>query len=84
MTNKEITTNASSTLRSLEKTLNKLSVSGLVCLTVYWGHPEGKTEREAVLRYVSSLDSSTYHVAYMSFPNQNNTPPEIVLITKKK
>ena len=82
--NKEITTNAESTLTSLEKVLNKLSVSGLVCLTLYWGHPEGKLEKEAVLNYVSLLDSSIYHVAYMSFPNQKNTPPEILLITRKK
>jgi hypothetical protein len=82
--NKEITTNAESTLISFEKVLTKLSVSGLICLTLYWGHPEGKLEKEAVLNYVSLLDSSIYHVAYMSFPNQKNTPPEILLITKKK
>ena len=82
--NKDITTNTDSTLTSLVKVLNKLNVSGLVCLTVYWGHPEGKLEREAVLKYVSSLEGSIYHVAYMNFPNQKNTPPEIVMITRKK
>ena len=82
--NKEITTTAESTLISLEKVLNKLSVSGLVCLTLYWGHPEGKLEREAVLKYAEELDSSIYHVVYVSFPNQKNTPPEIVMITRKK
>ena len=82
--NKDITTSADSTLVSLEKVLNKLNVSGLVCMTLYWGHPEGKLEREAVLKYAESLDSLIYHVAYLSFPNQKNTPPEIVLITRKK
>ena len=51
---------------------------------IYWGHPQGKTEREAVLEYVSELDGSIYHVAYLSYPNQKNTPPELVLITRKK
>ena len=82
--NKNIATNASSTVSSLEYMLGLLNVNGLISITLYWGHPEGKQEREAVLKYVESLDSSIYHVAYMSFPNQKNTPPEMVFITRKK
>ena len=82
--NKNIATTATSTVLSLEYMLGLLNVNGLVSITMYWGHPEGKQEREEVLRFVELLDSSIYHVAYMSFPNQKNTPPEMVFITRKK
>ena len=82
--NKEITTTADSTVKSLECALELLKVNGLISIMIYWGHSQGKTEREEILKYVSELDGSIYHVAYLSYPNQKNTPPELVLITRKK
>ena len=82
--NKNITTTSDSTIASLESALELININGLVSIMIYWGHPQGKTEREAVLEYVSELDGSVYHVAYLSYPNQKNTPPELVLITRKK
>ncbi|MBQ1341527.1 MAG: class I SAM-dependent methyltransferase, partial [Erysipelotrichaceae bacterium] len=81
---KNITTTADGTISSLEKVLKILSVNGLVSLTLYWGHPEGKEERERVLEYVRALDGSQFHVLYMQLINQENTPPELLLITRKK
>ena len=81
---KNITTTAERTISSLEKVLNMLSVNGLVSITLYWGHPEGKEERERVLEYVRKLDGSLFHVLYMQLINQENTPPELLLITRKR
>ena len=81
---KSITTTAEKTLISLEKVLKLLNVNGLVSITLYWGHPEGRIEREKVLEYVRTLDESQYHVLYMQLINQQKTPPELLLITKKK
>ena len=36
-----------------------------------------------VLFWAKSLDPGRYHVAYTSFMNQRNDPPEIMWITKK-
>ncbi len=82
--NKDITTTADSTVTSLEHALELLKVNGLISIMIYWGHPQGKTEREAVLGFIEKLDGSVYHVAYLSYPNQKNTPPELLLITRKK
>lgn len=82
--NKEITTTADSTVTSLEHALELLKVNGLISIMIYWGHPQGKAEREAVLGFAEGLDGSVYHVAYLSYPNQKNTPPELLLITRKK
>ena len=81
---KNITTTAERTISSLEKVLNMLSVNGLVSITLYWGHPEGKEERERVLEYVRKLDGSLFHVLYMQLINQENTPPELLFITRKR
>ena len=53
-------------------------------MTVYWGHPSGREEREAVLRWAKNLDKGIYHCVHTDMLNQPNCPPEIVLITKKK
>lgn len=82
--NKEITTTADSTVTSLEHALELLKVNGIISIMIYWGHPQGKAEREAVLGFAEGLDGSVYHVAYLSYPNQKNTPPELLLITRKK
>lgn len=81
---KSITTTANGTISSLEKVLGMLNINGLVSLTLYWGHPEGREEREKVLEYVRTLDSSRFHVLYMQLINQENTPPELLFITRKK
>lgn len=81
---KSVTTTGDKTIVSLKKVLKLLSVSGLVSITIYWGHPEGKEEREKVLNYVRTLNASEYHVLYMQMINQENTPPELLFITRKK
>ncbi len=81
---KEITTHTESTLCALQAALELLRVDGLLCVTVYWGHPSGREEREAVLRWAKNLDKGIYHCVHTDMLNQPNCPPEIVLITKKK
>ena len=81
---KEITTHRESTLCALREALQLLRVDGLLCVTVYWGHPSGREEREAVLAWAKSLDKGIYHCIHTEMLNQPNCPPEIVLITKKK
>ena len=81
---KEITTRTESTLCALQAALELLRVDGLLCVTVYWGHPSGREEREAVLRWAKNLDKGIYHCVHTDMLNQPNCPPEIVLITKKK
>ena len=48
------------------------------------GHEEGRREKERVLRWAEKLDTKTYHAVFANMLNQNNYPPEILWITKKR
>ncbi len=77
---KNITTIAEETIEGIKSALRLLNAHGLISITLYWGHPQGKKEREEVLKYCRTLDGREYHVTYLSLLNQDNCPPEIVLI----
>lgn len=80
---KTITTNAVATGAAVSASLDLLSKDGLLCITMYSGHPQGAEEKETLLSWSESLDSRKYHAAFISFINQHNNPPEVLLVTKK-
>lgn len=80
---KEITTKKETTLIALQKAIDKISVDGIVSVTIYPGHEAGREEAEAVLKWAESLDKKVYHVAHISMINQPETAPQILDITKK-
>ena len=81
---KTLSTGSDSTLRALEQSIGLLAVNGLVCVIMYWGHPQGAEERRAVLDWAATLDKGMFHCVHTDMINQPNCPPEILLITKKK
>ncbi len=81
---KTVTTDAGSTLAAVRSALELLMRDGLVCITMYSGHPAGKKEKQALLDFAKELDARTYHVSYINMLNQQNDPPEILLITRKR
>jgi len=80
---KNFVTTSSSTISAVITSLQLLAHNGLLCITMYSGHPEGYEEKEALLMFAMELDASLYHVSYINMANQPNFPPEILLITKK-
>ena len=80
---KQLTTQTPSTLAALRQSLDLLAKDGLICVTMYCGHPEGKKEKAAVLDFAEGLDPRTWHVSYIQMLNQKKDPPEILLITRK-
>lgn len=80
---KEIVTGAESTISAVKQLLEILQKDGLICITMYSGHPGGQEEKEAVLQMAASLDKKKYHAAYLNFINQPDAPPEILMITVK-
>ncbi len=81
---KQITTTTETTLDAVRDSLRLLKVNGLLCITMYDGHPEGAEEKRALLHFAEELDSKLWHVSYISMLNQRNAPPEILLITRKR
>lgn len=80
---KSNTTAEASTMNAVPSSLELLDTDGLLCITMYSGHAEGKKEKAALLEWASKLDYRRYHTAYISMTNQKNNPPEILLITRK-
>ncbi|AQY51398.1 rRNA methyltransferase [Listeria weihenstephanensis] len=81
---KTITTLADTTIQAIESALSLLAVGGIVILVIYHGHPEGQTEKSAVLHYAESLAQEQFHVLEYRFINQRNNPPFVIAIEKRK
>jgi hypothetical protein len=73
-----ITTSTRTTLQSLEQAF---ILAQAISIIVYPGHPEGKREKESVLKLVRSLPSSAYQVCHHDWILKNNSP--ILLWVKK-
>ena len=81
---KSVTTGSSSTLQAVKEAMKLLNKDGLICITMYSGHPGGQEEKDALLDFAEKLDSRTWHTAYINLKNQRKNPPEILLITLKR
>lgn len=81
--NKEVTTVAHSTLKSIEVGLDLLATNGLMIIALYSGHEEGKIEKDAVLKFTSKLPKNKYGVLHTEFTNRAKSAPSLVVIEKK-
>lgn len=78
---KTLTTRVETTLQSVEKGLSLLSPEGLMSLTLYPGHPEGKREEEALLTFSATLSPRNFQVSHHRLLNRSNAP-SLLLIRK--
>lgn len=78
-----ITTTSDSTWTAVLGTLDLLLPGGRTVIVLYHGHESGKRERESVLQQVADLPQEQFQVLHTAFLNQQNSPPELVVIEKK-
>lgn len=81
---KSITTEAETTLKSINAALEVLSPGGIVAISIYCGHEKGKIEREVLLNFSSNLDKHEYGVMLHSFLNRSKDAPTLLIIEKNK
>lgn len=79
-----ITTLASSTLLAVEKFLNNLEIGGRIVIVVYWGHANGKVEKDALMDKLTTLNQKEVEVLVYQFINQKNNPPFVIALEKRK
>ena len=79
-----IATKAATTLPAIAAGLPLLKKGGLMTICVYQGGDTGFEEHDAVLRYLSTLDSKTYLVIASTYLNRPNHPPKPVLVIRLK
>ncbi len=81
---KNVTTKVESSVNAIKKALDVLDIGGLLSVTMYPGHSEGRAEQDAVLEWAKGLDSGKYHCVFANMLNQSDRAPQVLWITKKK
>ena len=79
-----ITTQAETTLNAIKKFITKLNIGGRIVIVVYWGHANGKVEKDALLKELSQLDQKEIEVLVYQFINQKNNAPFVIALEKRK
>ena len=73
---KSITTNYKSTIKAIKDALALLNDKGIILLTVYPGHPEGKIESEKINEFLNSIKHEKYK------NSDNPDAPYLIVIRK--
>lgn len=76
-----ITTEAATTLPGLEQGLALLAPGGLLSVSIYWGHPQGEEEKNAIMAFLQQPQAKDWQVLEISVPNRERAP--ILLIIEK-
>ena len=71
---KQLVTQAESTLLAIKSGLTILRKGGIISLVVYTGHKGGVDESEAVTAFTNNLHSREYSVLRYQFTNKKNAP----------
>lgn len=82
-TDKSVVTKADTTLTALDALTNQLVVGGRIAIMIYYGHEGGMEEKDAVIKWTSSLSQKDWEVTSYAPLNQIHTPPILVLIVKR-
>ena len=77
-----IFTKKETSIPAIEAGLKLLSDGGIMTLILYYGRETGFEEKDALLSYLPTLDSSKYTVVEMPFVNRSNCPPIPIIIFK--
>ena len=83
-TDKSVVTKADTTLTALDAMTIQLVVGGRIAIMIYYGHEGGMEEKDAVIKWTSSLPQKDWEVTSYAPLNQIHTPPILVLIEKRK
>ena len=77
-----IHTEGTTTVEAINKAAELIVPGGLVILVVYYGGDSGFDEKEYVLDYIKTIDSTRFAVMRSEFANQPNCPPILICIEK--
>lgn len=80
---KDITTVAETSLKSIQIALELLAPNGLMSIAIYRGHNEGKEEENCILKYLRELPKNKFGVMLHECINRSSTAPLLVIVEKK-
>lgn len=79
----KIHTEAATSIEAVKKALRLIKPGGLISMILYYGRDTGFEEKEALLEFVKTVDSSEYTVITVDFSNRPNCPPIPVFIIRE-
>lgn len=71
----QIFTTADSSIAAVQTGLTLLKPGGVMSLSLYYGGPNGYTERDALLEYFRTIDDTQFSVLTCDWANRKNDPP---------
>lgn len=77
-----IFSHSDTSIKAIEEALSIIPHDGFISICSYYGGDTGFEERDALLDYLSKLDSKKYTVMLHSFYNRPNCPPLFIVIEK--
>ncbi|MDM8533684.1 class I SAM-dependent methyltransferase [Clostridiaceae bacterium HSG29] len=80
---KNISTSSESTLISIKSGMDILNYEGLIIVTIYPGHLEGKKEFDVISEFLKTVDQKKFEIMKMEFYNHINNPPVLFIIERK-
>jgi len=80
--NRQLFTVADTSCEAITKGLVLLKNSGIMCLSLYFGGPNGYSERDAILALVKTFDPKTCTVIVCDFANRKADSPFPIFIIK--
>lgn len=80
--NHDISTHADTSIEAIKKSLDLIKDKGIISICIYYGKDTGFEEKNAVMEYLKTIDSSKYTVIVNEFVNRPNCPPIPAFIIK--
>lgn len=77
--NKTLTTQVETTLQSITKALKLLMAGGIMSITCYPGHEEGKKEEDLLLNYFAKLDPRVWQCTHQRWLNRRKSPSHLLI-----
>lgn len=78
----QISTRSETSIPAIMQSLELLKPDGIISLSIYYGRDTGFEERDALLKYLKTIDSKDFTVIVSEFTNRPNCPPISVFIMK--
>lgn len=79
----QIHTEKDTSIEAVKKALTLLKPGGLISMILYYGRDTGFEEKEALMEFVKTIDSSEYSVITAEFSNRPNCPPIPIFIFRE-
>jgi len=80
---KQVITQAETTIEALQAAIDLLLPSGIVTIVIYTGHPGGQQEVEAVRAFCRSLNAKQFTITIHKSPSDKPTAPFLITIVRR-